>query len=475
MTSFFHDLERYTNNTAILVSQTRITYQELLSVADELGSQVKQRCLVLIACTNSFSSLAGYVGFMRAGIVPLLISNKIDDQLLSKLIESYQPDYLYLPPEKSVSFQNYETVYKQEDYELKKNSFESSYRLHDDLALLLSTSGSTGSPKHVRQSYRNIESNTAAIVNYLGITEEDRAITTMPMNYTYGLSIINTHLYKGASIILTEDSLINKRFWETLSDNQATTLAGVPYIFEILKKLRFKKMDLPNLKYITQAGGKLEQELCVEFAKICTQKNIKFYIMYGQAEATARISYLPWEQVLQKPGSIGIPIPGGKIWLEDGDGLVIKEEFMAGELVYQGDNVTLGYAKNRFELQKGDENLGILYTGDLAKRDQDDYYYIVGRKKRYLKMFGNRINLDEIEQLIRSEGNECACSGIDDALKIFITEPEVENRIKKYISQKTGIHIKGFEMVVVDEIPRNDTGKILYSELDSQHGDQIDV
>ena len=475
MTSFFHDLERYTNNTAILVSQTRITYQELLSVADELGSQVKQRCLVLIACTNSFSSLAGYVGFMRAGIVPLLISNKIDDQLLSKVIESYQPDYLYLPPEKSVSFQNYETVFKHEDYELKKNNFDSSYRLHDDLALLLSTSGSTGSPKYVRQSYRNIESNTAAIVNYLRITEEDRAITTMPMNYTYGLSIINTHLYKGASIILTEDSLINKRFWEALSDNQATTLAGVPYIFEILKKLRFKKMDLPNLKYITQAGGKLEQELCVEFAKICTQKNIKFYIMYGQAEATARISYLPWEQVLQKPGSIGIPIPGGKIWLEDGDGLVIKEEFMAGELVYQGDNVTLGYAKNRFELQKGDENLGILYTGDLAKRDQDDYYYIVGRKKRYLRMFGNRINLDEIEQLIRSEGNECACSGIDDALKIFITEPEVENRIKKYISQKTGIHIKGFEIIVVDEIPRNETGKILYSELDSQHGDQIDV
>ena len=475
MTSFFHDLERYTNNTAILVSQTRITYQELLSVADELGSQVKQRCLVLIACTNSFSSLAGYVGFMRAGIVPLLISNKIDDQLLSKVIESYQPDYLYLPPEKSISFQNCETVFKYEDYELKKNNFESAYPLHEDLALLLSTSGSTGSPKYVRQSYRNIESNTAAIVNYLGITEEDRAITTMPMNYTYGLSIINTHLYKGASIILTEDSLINKHFWEALSDNQATTLAGVPYIFEILKKLRFKKMDLPNLKYITQAGGKLEQELCVEFAKICTQKNIKFYIMYGQAEATARISYLPWEQVLQKPGSIGIPIPGGKIWLEDGDGMVIKEGFMAGELVYQGDNVTLGYAKNRFELQKGDENLGILYTGDLAKRDQDDYYYIVGRKKRYLKMFGNRINLDEIEQLIRSEGNECACSGIDDALKIFITEPEVENRIKKYISQKTGIHIKGFEIIVVDEIPRNETGKILYSELDSQNSNKIDV
>ena len=226
-------------------------------------------------------------------------------------------------------------------------------------------------------------------------------------------------------------------------------------------------MDLPNLKYITQAGGKLRKELCLEFANICAQKNIKFYIMYGQAEATARISYLPSEQVHKKPGSIGIPISGGKIWLEDENGMVVDKQFLAGELVYQGDNVTLGYAENRFELQKGDENQGILYTGDLAKRDQDDYYYIVGRKKRYLKMFGNRINLDDIEQLILSEGNECACSGIDDALNIFITKPEEKNRIKKYISKKTGIHLNGLEMVIVDKIPRNETGKILYSELDS--------
>jgi len=148
---------------------------------------------------------------------------------------------------------------------------------------------------------------------------------------------------------------------------------------------------------------------------------------------------------------------------------------LAGELVYQGDNVTLGYAINRFDLKKGDENQGILYTGDLAQRDQDDYYYIVGRKKRYLKMYGNRINLDDIEELIRLEGSECACSGIDDTLKIFITEPEQKNYIKKYISQKTGIHTRGFEMIVVDEIPRNETGKILYSELDLQNGNQIDV
>ena len=228
-------------------------------------------------------------------------------------------------------------------------------------------------------------------------------------------------------------------------------------------------MELPSLKYITQAGGRIDRELCAEFANDCAQKGIKFYVMYGQVEATARISYLPWEQAQYKPDSIGVPIPGGKIWLEDEQGAVIDKTYITGELVYQGANVSLGYAENCFDLHKGDENQGILYTGDLARRDKDDYYYIVGRKKRYIKMFGNRINLDEIEQLILSEGNECACTGIDDSLNIFITKPEEENHIKKYISKKTGIHSTGFKLIVVSELPRNETGKVLYSELDSQH------
>ena len=138
-------------------------------------------------------------------------------------------------------------------------------------------------------------------------------------------------------------------------------------------------------------------------------------------------------------------------------------------MVYQGANVSLGYAENCFDLHKGDENHGILYTGDLAKFDKEGYYYIVGRKKRFLKMFGNRVNLDEIEQLIRSKGSDCACSGIDDTLNIYITNPEEVNPIKKYISKKTGIHSVGFNMIVVDQITRNETGKVLYSELESQY------
>ena len=224
-------------------------------------------------------------------------------------------------------------------------------------------------------------------------------------------------------------------------------------------------MDLPDLKYITQAGGKLSLDLTEEFTAICMRKNMKFYVMYGQTEATARMSYLPWEYARKKMGSIGIAIPGGQFWLEDENGNVIAESNVQGELVYQGDNVTMGYAENYRDLCRGDENRGVLLTGDVAKRDADGFYYIVGRKKHFLKIFGNRVNLDEIEQLIRSAGYDCACAGMDDNLKIYVTNPYDTDRIRSYVVKRTGINQAGFSFVCIDKIPRNESGKVLYSAL----------
>ena len=196
-------------------------------------------------------------------------------------------------------------------------------------------------------------------------------------------------------------SLIDKAFWVLLKTKEATTFGGVPYVYEMLKKLRFPRMDLPNLKILTQAGGKLSRELSEEFATICEQKGIRFLVMYGQAEAAPRMSYLPSEYAISKAGSIGIAIPGGEFWLVDDNGNVIPDSDTVGELIYKGDNVTMGYAASCEDLCKGDENGGVLKTGDMAKQDADGFYYIVGRKKRFLKLFGNRVNLDEVEQLIK--------------------------------------------------------------------------
>jgi acyl-coenzyme A synthetase/AMP-(fatty) acid ligase len=462
----YNDLEKYSSNIAIITEQSeQISYKELLDAADSIGSRIKKRCLVFAVCRNCFESVAGYIGFMRAGAVLALISDTIDNILFANLLEAYKPEYIYLPAEKSGLEINCTTVFSYGSYTLLKTDCNIDYTLHDDLALLLSTSGSTGSQKFVRQSYRNINSNAEAIVRYLEITSVDRSITTMPMSYTYKLSIINSHLLQGASIILTEATLMDRCFWETIKENNTTTFGGVPYVYEMLKKLRFGQMNLPHLKYITQAGGKLSRELSVEFADICKQRGMRFYTMYGQTEATARMSYLPWEYARTKAGSIGIAIPGGEFWLEDEKGNVIEKSDTQGELVYKGDNVTLGYAVSCLDLCKGDENGGILCTGDVAKRDTEGFYYIVGRKKRFLKMFGNRVSLDEIEQLVRAAGHDCACAGTDDNMKIYVTTLDDKDWIRRYITKCTGINQSGFAFVHIEEIPRNESGKVLYSAL----------
>lgn len=467
--NFYDDLEKYSRNIAIITEESeQISYKDLLDAADNIGRQIKKRSLVFVLCKNYLECVAGYIGFMRAKAVLVLIDGTINNIFLANLLKVYKPGYIWLPTAISGLKINCSVTYSYGRYALLETDYNIDYALSDDLALLLTTSGSTGSPKLVRQSYKNINSNAEAIAQYLEITSADRPITTMPMSYTYGLSIINSHLLKGASIILTQGTLMDKRFWETIKVNFATTFAGVPYIYEMLKKLRFGQMDLPSLKYITQAGGKLGPELSLEFAEICAQKCIKFYVMYGQTEATARMSYLPWEYARTKAGSMGKAIPGGRFWLEDDAGNVIEESDTPGELVYQGDNVTLGYAQSCLDLCKGDENRSILRTGDVAKRDADGFYYIVGRKKCFLKMFGNRVNLNEVEQLIRAAGYDCTCAGSDDNLKIYVTKIDDKDRLRSYIAQRTGINQVGFTVVYVDKIPRNERGKVLYSALEKQ-------
>lgn len=469
MHSFYNDIDQYQDRVA-LVTDTgeNITYNQLVQDADDLFQDIPSRTLVFLVCKNNRESVTGYVGCLRNRVVPVMINDGISGVLFWQLIQRYQPQYIYA----SLAFSskilaeehNIEETKNFGKYNLYKTSYQG-VGLYEELALLLTTSGSTGSPKLVRQSYKNINANTDSIAQYLDIGENDRAMTTMPMSYTYGLSIINSHLYKGASVILSDYALVNKEFWQLLKQEKATTFGGVPYIYEMLKKLRFGRMDLPSLKYITQAGGKLSKELAQEFHEICVDKGIKMIVMYGQTEATARMSYLPWESAGEKAGSMGIAIPNGKFELLDADGQIIEESEVAGELVYYGDNVTLGYAEGFQDLSKGDENKGVLHTGDMAKRDADGFYYIVGRKKRFLKIFGNRINLDEVEEMLKKEGYSCVCAGCDDKMKIYTMQKEGWNEIIEYISQQTGLHPSAFAVVYIEKIPRNEAGKILYSAL----------
>jgi acyl-CoA synthetase (AMP-forming)/AMP-acid ligase II len=394
-----------------------------------------------------------------------MLDSTVDSNLLQGLIEKYHPEYIWSPTDKINQFYNSNVIFSFENYSLIRIKGNASPRLNDDLALLLTTSGSTGSPKLVRISYDNLEANANSIAEYLSIDKNERPITALPMSYTFGLSIINSHLIKGAAILLTSKSLMEKEFWTFLKEEKATSLSGVPYTFEMLKKLRFFNMNLEHLKTMTQAGGKMNDELNHKFSEFCNKSGINFFVMYGQTEATARMSYLPAKYSLSKLGSMGIAIPGGRFYLVDDNGETIVENEAVGELVYEGKNVSMGYAISREDLIRGDENNRVLITGDLAKRDAEGFYYIVGRKKRFIKLFGNRINLDETERLIKNITANVACTGLDDKMVIYITDEELISKVKSFIVEKTKINQKAFKVALIDLIPINSSGKTIYSEL----------
>ena len=392
----------------------------------------------------------------------MLLDPKISNNILKKLIEAYVPNYIFLPKLRSKGLKNYEVLGELDTHIILKLNNDNFYSINKDLVLLLSTSGSTGSKKFARISYENIYQNTKSITNFLEINEHHRTITTMPPFYTYGLSVINTHLFMGASILLTNFRAIEKSFWKLIKDQKVTSFAGVPYFYEILNKIKFDQFNLPDLKYFTQAGGALRKDLIEYFLKYSEKNKKKFIIMYGQTEATARMTYLPYKMSRKKIGSIGKPITGGKIRLVNEK----SQDDKKGEIIYEGRNVSMGYAKNFNDLNKNDENNGILKTGDLAKKDEDGFFYITGRKSRDIKLFGHRISLDEIEQILFKKGYNCSCCGSDDEVTIFHIDNTYNTEILEYISKTINIHMDCFKLKHIKKFPLNENGKISYKKLE---------
>lgn len=457
----------YANKAAAVAEDgTEYSYAFLDEHGNRLANAVGKRCLVFCLCSNTIGSLLGYTSFINHRIVPLMVDEQLDKDLLNSFLKIYKPDFLWAPEDKATVLEG-SVVYTDCGYALIKRGDEQVYSLNDELALLITTSGSTGSPKFVRQSYKNLQSNTSSIIEYLHLDGSERPITTLPMNYTYGLSVVNTHLAVGATLILTDKTLMQREFWDLFNVQKVTSFAGVPYTYEMLDKLMFFRRKLPYLKSMTQAGGKILPVLHQKFAEYAKKEGKEFVVMYGQAEATARMGYLPADISLEKCGCMGIAIPGGKFHLIDDKGQSVTTPETVGELVYEGDNVTLGYAENGEDLAKGDERHGFLQTGDMAKFDEDGIYSIVGRKKRFLKIFGNRVNLDETERLIKTQYQDfdCVCAGKDDAMEIFITNEQKLKEVQTFVANKTHLNFTAFHVRYLSEIPKNDAGKVLYSEL----------
>ncbi len=469
------NLAQYGDRTALIDGDRQVSYQELKEMGDAFTARIGKRCLIFILCSNRPASIAGYTAAVNSGIVPLLLDEKIDAGLLANLIGLYRPEYLWAPAGR-VSQEAGERIYEAEGYELFDRKEQEPWPLHEDLALLINTSGSTGSPKLVRQTEKNLLANTRSIIEYLQIDETEVAITSLPMNYVYGLSIVNTHLYAGASLVLTGAAITGKGFWNLVKEQGVTSFAGVPFSYQVLDKIGFMKKEYPSLRYMTQAGGKLPVELHEKFSHFAAERGIRFIVMYGASEATARMGYLPAEYAVERRGSMGIAIPGGRFELIDAEDQLITEPDTPGELVYYGDNVTMGYAQKGEDLALGDENHGRLRTGDVAKFDKDGFYYVVGRMKRFVKVFGKRIGLDELELILKTryDSTEIACGGKDEEIHVFLADPSIDGQeLALYAAKTMEINPRVIKVYGVDAIAKNNAGKTLYMEMEKIVSDAV--
>ena len=439
------DLFESTEGFALVTRDVSLTYSELNHMVNECAAHLaefdlKNQVAFLPMKMNIFS-VVRYLACLRESIVPLLLPSHIDESLMQNLYEVYKP---------ALSF-GLDGLY---DTELHSMSV-SNVGLPKNLAVLLNTSGSTGSAKLVKLSHDNLHQNAKAICKYLKVDSRDKAHCSLPLSYSYGLSVLNTHLQAGACVYLSELTPLSENYYDELIEENITSMSGVPFFYQMLFRTGFFEKDIPSLKVMTQAGGKLGDNLVRKFSEYADRHTIKFFVMYGQTEATARISYVPPDMLNHKIGSIGVPIPGGKLRLSSD-----------GELIYSGPNVMMGYAQSNADLFITEESqIGSLSTGDLARADADGYYYITGRLKRFVKLAGSRYGLDEIETFLEDEFEiSCVVAGKDDKLMIFAEASILENNlIVTKLQDKFLINRSFIKVLSVDQLARKTNGKKDYA------------
>ena len=392
--------------------------------------------MIVIIADNCLDFITGYLAAInKKNTITILLDKSFSLNYIEKVISLYKPNIVFSPLNLSFSKLKILSFFNLKNYKILNTNFNLRKNLNFSNFLLLSTSGTTESPKFVRLSKKNIEDNTIKIIKYLKIKKNQTTITTMPAGYSYGLSILNSHLKAKSKIVLNNNSIIEKSFWEKMKKFKVNSFGGVPEFYEFLRKLKFKKYINKNMKYLTQAGGKLNEKDLEYFGKICKKNKIKFYVMYGQTEASPRISFLEWKFFFKNMNSIGKPLKGYKLKIFN-RGKEIKRPNKNGELVLFGKNVCLGYANNFSDLKRGYENKNILRTGDLGFKDKNNFFYITGRLKKIVKIFGKRYDLNIIENFVKEKGYKINCHLIDKKLNIQVENVSQADTITKLISVK---------------------------------------
>ena len=350
-----------------------------------------------------------------------------------------------------------------------------------DLAVLMFTSGSTGKPRGVMVSHRNILANTSSIIEYVGLSAEDRMMAVLPFHYCFGTSLLHTHLRVGGSLAIETQFTFPNRVLKYMQETRCTGFAGVPSIYQILlRRSNLKGMEFPHLRHVQQAGGRLPDVFISELRSALPAARI--FVMYGQTEATARLSYLPPEMLDTKLGSIGMGIPGVKLEVLDEEGKPVPLGTV-GEIVAQGQNITLGYWNAPSETEQSFRR-NKLYTGDLARVDEDGYIFVVDRAKDFLKCGGQRVSCREIEsKVLQFQGLvEAAVIGQEDdtlgeAVRLYVVHPRgdaVRAPLEQFCTESLPPHLVPRAVVFLDELPKNSSGKLDKMALKREYRAQLE-
>ncbi|WP_264550648.1 AMP-binding protein [Flavobacterium sp. N2038] len=414
------------------------------------------RAVVFIYNDNQLPAIETFLNFYQKKYTVALLNAGLHPAFKQNLENEYRPAYIFDPSRTVV-----------EEYELKQVSAAISVfkrkeillsPIHGDIKLLMSTSGTTGSPKFVKISDHNLVQNALSIMEYMPITEHDVVPLNVPVNFVYGFSIFTTNCIKANTIVCTDRDALQKEFWSDLAEYGFSTLSGVPYFYELLHRFGFFKKDTPSVRYLTHTGGMMNKELANVISDYTQIYGKQFFAQYGQTEASGRMAFLPPKDFQTKGTSIGFPVKNGRFEIDE----------KTRELIYYGPNVSGGYANNIFDLQDYNHT-DKLYTGDLAEKDELGYYHIKGRIKRIIKLFGVRLNLDEVEVLLKNElgGQTFICISVQDKyLGIIHQDPSLlRQTITQLLKEKLGLHASSLKNYYFDQIPLTVNGKVDYPAL----------
>ena len=434
--------------------------------AAELGAASKK--LAFCFLPSSADAIIDMLALLEAGHVVALLDPSLPAAMCASLLRSYEPDLVL-----SVDCPAVETAMCLPN--ARKSTRSGGLRfirldqarrtdIHPELSLMLSTSGSTGSPKFVRLSRRNITSNAAAIAQVLEIGRMDRVLAHLPLHYSFGFSVISSHLSSGASVVPTSESLASGALWKLFREHYCTALPGVPSHFDILKRLDIDRLKVPTLVCLMQAGGRMRPEMIKEFAAKMSARSGRLYVMYGQTEASPRITTLPAQEALSSLGSVGPALPGGRLEIRDERGGLLPSGTI-GEVVYFGPNVMMGYATSRAELAHGYQLKDGLHTGDLGYLDDRGYLTLSGRANRFAKVHGIRVSLDDVERMLSGYGPSAAVEAGENKVVVVVLQAKDTKVIHAELVERLRLPPSAIIVRAADVLPIKANGKIDYEKI----------